>query len=116
MTPALDTTNNFIRPIVRTINRRASFEAKSVVEGDHPAILAKLSMLNRSTTVSVPVKLLVAAQNTPMERDRLRGLIKRRLDRLMFRPAPISNSKMTRLAVAADGSGRPPYGGGRGRR
>jgi hypothetical protein len=114
MTLALDKANEIVRSIVRTIDKRAEFDAKSVAEGDRPALTGILSMRRHSTTVTIPLEALTAATENATRRHELRTTLKRHLDRMTFVSTPATSTKMTRPSTSADGFFRPPNTGKRG--
>lgn len=116
MTLALGQANEIVRTIVRTIDKRAEFDAKSVAEGDRPAITGTLSMRKQTTTVTIPIEALTAAGESSTRRHELRTTLKRALDRMTFVATPATSTKMTRPSTSADGFFRPPSAGRRGGR
>lgn len=119
MAVALDNANQIVRPIVRTIDKRAEFDALQLAEGDRPAVTGTLSVRRRSTTVVIPVETLKAAVESATRRHELRTTLKRALDRMQFESTPVASTKMSRPSSSADGFFRAPSSnrrGGGGRR
>jgi len=116
MALALEEANDILRSIVRTIDKRAEFNAQNVAQGDRPAVTGTLSMRKRTTTVVIPIEALTAAGESAMRRHELRTTLKRALDRMTFVPTLATSTKMTRPSTSADGFFRPPSAGRRGKR
>jgi hypothetical protein len=114
MALALEDANKILKPLIRTINKRAEYST-SFIEGERPSVLVDLSIRNRSTKVTVAVEALAAAGTDSMRRNQLRTKLKQALDRMLFVPNEIASTKMVRGSASADGFFRPPPGG-RGRR
>jgi len=113
---ALDKATEIVRSIVRTIDKRAEFDAKNVAEGDRPALNGTLSMRRQSTPVSISIEALTAATENATRRHELRTTLKRALDRMTFVSTPATSTKMTRPSTSADGFFRPPNASKRGGR
>ena len=114
MTLALESVNTILRSLVRTIDKRAEYTA-TFTEGDRPGVKVTLSMRKRSTTVTIPIETLTAAEQSSIQRSQLRTTLKHALDRMLFVSIPVASTEMLRPATQADGFFRPPPGG-RGRR
>jgi hypothetical protein len=109
---ALEDANKRLRPIIRSIDKRADF-VSSLTEGDKPGITLTLSKREKSKTIAIPLEAVVSAADDPVQRHRLRGRIKRAYDRMLFVAPPMASTKMERGSTSADGYFRPSGGGNR---
>lgn len=114
MALALEDANKILKPLIRTISKRAEYTT-SFVEGERPSVLVDLSMRHKSTKVTIPIEALTAAETDSMRRHQIRTKLKHALDRALFVANEIASTKMVRGSASADGFFRPPQGG-RGRR
>jgi hypothetical protein len=105
-----------LRQLVRSIDKKAEYTA-SLVEGDRPGVRLDLALRKGTTSVTVPLEEIEAAEDDLARRNRVRQTIKQALDRLGFQPGKFASTKMFRAKVEAGGFFRPAQGGpGRGRR
>ncbi len=108
---ALEDANKSLRPIMRSIDKKADF-ISSLTEGDKPGITLTLSKREKTKTITIPLGILVAAKDDPVQRHQLRNRIKRAYDRMVFVAPPMASTKMVRGSGAADGYFRQSGGGG----
>lgn len=113
MAVGLDNANQIVRSIIRTIDKRAEYDAKNLAQGERPAVTGTLSVRRRSTTVVIPVEALEAAAKSAVRRHELRTTLKRALDRMQFEATPTSSTRMSRPSTAPEGFFRPPPAGRR---
>lgn len=112
---ALEDANKSLRSIIRSIDKKADF-VSSLTEGDRPGIALTLSKREKTKTIAIPLEAVVAADEDPVLRHKLRGRIKRAYDRMLFVAPPMASTKMMRGTVSADGYFRSSGQGGGGRR
>ena len=110
----LEEAEEIVRPLIRSIDKRAEYTTK-LTDGERPAVSVAVSLRKRSTTVTIPVEELKAAAQSSMRRNQVRTTLKRAMDRMMFEKLHVASTKMERPATTGEGFFRPPTGG-RGRR
>lgn len=110
----LGSANEILRSVIRSIDKRAEYTT-ALVEGDRPGVSVTVSMRKRSTTVTIPIETLAAAEQNTIRRNQLRTTLKHAMDRMQFVATPVASTKLLRAKTAPDGFFRPPSGG-RGRR
>lgn len=109
---ALEDANKSLRPIIRSIDRKVDYNT-SLTEGEKPGVSLTLIRKEKSKNITIPVEVLVHAQDDPTKRHELRNRIKRAYDRMLFVAPPMASTKMVRGSASADGYFRPSGGGGR---
>jgi hypothetical protein len=117
MAPLNQSLATTLRQVVRSIDKKAEYTA-SLVEGERAGVRLDIALRKHSTSVTVPLEEIEAAQEDLARRNRVRHTIKQALDRLGFQAIPVNNTKMMRAKVEAGGFFRPAQGGpgNRGRR
>ena len=102
MTIELDRARVLLRTLVRSIDKKVDFIA-SPSEGDTPGASVALSRQTQHATIVIPLEQLDAAEGNSIYRSQLRTVLKRTIDRMMFRQTDFSSTKMVRGAVTDGG-------------
>ena len=95
MSPKPDNVDALVRMLVRSIDKRIE-HSMVPTEGDPSRRDVRFSMQKRTATVSLRVEDLDAAQQDLMRRNQVRTVLKRAIDGMMFRTAPIASTAMLR--------------------
>jgi len=110
MNPASGGTDALVRTLVRSINKRVDYSL-STAEGNGSKVQVSLSLQKLTGRVTFRLDDLEAAQEDLMRRNQVRAALKRAIDKMMFRSAPIANTAMLRPDKQAEGFFRSPPSG-----
>lgn len=110
---SLQAATEFLRTLVRSIDRKADLTVTTQPEAPHGIVLA-VELRKTRTTVTITPADLEAAMDDAMPRAQLRTRIKGAIDRMTFKPLPLASTKMVRGAVVDGGFFRSNTGGPRG--
>ena len=108
----LDNANALIRTLLRTIDKKIEYNVADAT-GDASRVSVSLALRKCKGTVSLRVADLAAAERDLMRRNQVRALLKRAVDRMMFRPMPVASTAMLRPDSQADGFFRASFSGRR---
>jgi len=107
----LEQQRTLLRAVIRSIDRKADFNA-TLQEGDQPGLQVALVLRKYKANVFVSTDQIEGAAQDTMRKSQLRTVIKRALDRAMFEPASIASTKMMRGKVVEGGFFRSDQGRG----
>lgn len=99
---ALEDADKALRPIIRSIDKKAYYTA-TLTEGDKPGVALTISKRERSKTMTIPVEAVVGVDEDAIKRHNLRNRIKRAYDKMLFVAPPMASTKMVRGSTSGDG-------------
>ncbi len=99
---ALEDAEKSLRPIMRSIDKKADYIA-SLTEGDKPGISLTMSKRERQKTIMIPVEAVAGVAEDAVKMQALRHRIKRAYDRMLFVAPPLASTKMVRGSISGDG-------------
>ena len=111
----LEEQRSLLRTVVRSIDKKADFNA-SLQEGDQPGLIVNLQLRKYKVNVFISTDQIEGAAQDSIRRSQLRIVLKRALDKAMFEPATIASTKMMRGKVIEGGFFRSDQGNRGGRR
>jgi hypothetical protein len=104
-----------LRTVIRSIDKKVEFSV-ALDDGTRPGVTVALARQKDKATIAISQEQLEAAIGDSMARSNLRGMLKRTIDRMSFRPNEVASTKMVRGTITDDGFFRPRQGGFRGGR
>ncbi len=111
----LDDARAMMRTLIRSIDKKVDFVVTSS-DTDRPGVSVALSRDTRHATIVVSQQQLDAVEANALYLPQLRSVLKRAIDRMMFRPTEYASTKTVRGPSADGGFFRSPSGGPRGGR
>jgi len=112
---SLDDARATLRTMIRTIDKKVEFSV-ALDDSSRPGVTVALSRQKDRATIAISQAQLEAANADSMARSQLRGVLKRTIDRMSFKPNEVASTKMVRGTITDDGFFRPRQGGPRGGR
>lgn len=99
---SLQAATEFLRTLVRGIDRKAALTVTAQPEGD-PRVVLAVELRNNRAVVNVSLADIEAAMDDAIARSQLRTKVKGAIDRATFKSVPYASTKMVRGAVVDGG-------------
>lgn len=111
MPVSLQAATEFLRTLVRSIDRKADLTVTAQPEGE-PRVILAIELRKSRATVNVSLADVGSAMDDAMARSQLRTKVKGAIDRATFQSVPYVSTKMVRGAVVEGGFYRSNSPGG----
>jgi hypothetical protein len=99
---SLQAATEFLRTVVRGIDRKADLTVTAQAEAQHGVVLA-VELRKSKTSLNIGVSEIEGAMEDAIQRSALRTKIKGAIDRATFKALPMASTKMVRGAVVDGG-------------